>query len=213
MKYYTYITINNLDTSKCYIGVSYKLIESGYKGSGKYIIKALKKYSEENFTRSDLGIFNYLDEANYWEGFYIKMYKTEVKYGGYNLSPKGGHKYKGGLAEETKRKIGEANKISQIGNKNAEGTIHSEESKQKNRESRKNQLNNNKGKHWKISEEGRQNMKQPRSEEHKKNISNGMKGKNIWTKGKPSWIKGLNRSDPRVNSIFETKKNKKLSNL
>jgi hypothetical protein len=99
MNYYTFMTINNLDTTKCYVGIS-SHNRSNYKGSGVAISKALKELGAFNFTKQILGIFDSIEEAHYWEGFYIKMYKTEVKYGGYNISPKGGT-YNGCHSTET----------------------------------------------------------------------------------------------------------------
>ena len=64
--------------------MSYKSIESGYKGSGTYILNALKKYGPEAFKRINISLFETKEEAYFWEGFYIKLYKTETKYGGYN---------------------------------------------------------------------------------------------------------------------------------
>lgn len=99
MNYYTYMTINNLDNTKCYVGITSK-DDPRYKGSGVEIVKALREYGVCNFSKVYLGIFPTIQEAHYWEGFYIKLYKTEVKYGGYNISPKGGT-YNGCHSDET----------------------------------------------------------------------------------------------------------------
>ena len=106
MAYSVYMTFNKLDPSKCYIGMTSKN-NSNYKGSGKIIKQALKKYGKENFSRVDLAVFDNKEECHYWEGFYIQMYKTEVKYGGYNISPKGGLGTPGCLihTQESKDKI------------------------------------------------------------------------------------------------------------
>lgn len=129
MAWYVYYSFNKLFPNKAYIGMTKNPISSGYKGSGRYIHSALQKYGKENFVRIDLGEFNDKDEAHFWEGFYIKLYKTEVKYGGYNISPTGGLGTPGCLihTEETKRKIG-------IGSRNTR-LSESSETKQKRRES------------------------------------------------------------------------------
>jgi hypothetical protein len=90
MKYYAYITINQIDNTKCYVGMTKRPIMSGYKGSGSYFRYALKKYGNENFVRVDLGTFNDKDECHYWEGFYVRTLKTHISEGGYNLDFYGG---------------------------------------------------------------------------------------------------------------------------
>jgi len=109
--YKVFLTINMLDQTKCYVGMTGRTDKkaSSYKGSGKYFLSAINKYGEENFTRVDLGEFNNKDECHYWEGFYIKLYKTEVKYGGYNVSPTGGMQVSGKHSEMTKKQIGISN--------------------------------------------------------------------------------------------------------
>lgn len=139
--YKTYITINKLNPIKCYIGMT-GINKINYKGSGKYLLKAFKKYNYDNFIRIDLGEFNNKDDCHYWEGFYIKIYKTEKKYGGYNLSPTGGT-YRGKHCDETKQSISN----SKIGPKHPMyGKHNTKESNQKRSES-------NKGKHYRIVSE------------------------------------------------------------
>lgn len=122
-----------------------------YKGSGIYFKKALSKYKKENFVRVDLGEFENKDEAHFWEGFYIKHYKTHISQGGYNLSWSGGTNFKDGFhhTEDSKMKIS----ISQTGRESPmKGKRHTEISKEKNRIKHlgnKNTL----GKHWNLNEE------------------------------------------------------------
>jgi len=106
--YFVYMTINNFDDTKCYIGFT-NGHRKNYLGSGLLIIKAVKKYGRNNFSKIILGEFKNREEAHFWEGFYIKLYKTEVKYRGYNISPNGGIGTPGCFSEETKRKISESN--------------------------------------------------------------------------------------------------------
>jgi hypothetical protein len=117
MNYYVYYTFKNDEPNKAYIGMTSKNSDSGYMGSGNHIKSALKKYGKGSFTRTDLGIFEDKDECHFWEGFYIKMYKTETKYGGYNLSPKGGLGTPDCHSEETKRKMSESHKGKNTGEK------------------------------------------------------------------------------------------------
>lgn len=104
MNYSVYIIISKLDTSKCYIGVTNGNTKN-YYGSGKFISRVLKKYGKHNFSKNILGTFDSPEEAHFWEGFYIKEYKTEVKYGGYNISPTGGTRYNGKHSDESIKKF------------------------------------------------------------------------------------------------------------
>lgn len=90
MKYYVYYTFKKDEPIKGYIGMTTKPISSCYKGSGIFIVRAFRKYSKKNFIRINVGEYEDKDECYYWEGFYIKYYKTLVSQGGYNISPKGG---------------------------------------------------------------------------------------------------------------------------
>lgn len=153
MKYYVYLTVNNLNPTLCYVGMTKNPIETGYIGSGTYFTKAIKKYGKKNFTRYDLGSFDDIYEANYWEGFYIKNYKTLKEKGGYNLSPTGGLGVWGGEHSEECKKImsennsGEKNPMygsARFGEKNPfYGKTHTEEAKQKMSEGRKKYIGEN----------------------------------------------------------------------
>ena len=55
-------------------------------------------------------MFETKEEAHFWKGFYIKLYKTETKYGSYNQHPKGGRGNVGPHLDETKEKCGYGNK-------------------------------------------------------------------------------------------------------
>lgn len=105
---YVYYTFKNDEPNKAYIGMTKYRVDSPkkYKGGGSYLHRAFKKYGRENFTRIDLGGFINRDEAHYWEGFYIKLYKTEVKYGGYNIIENGGtYGPYGPMSESTRKAI------------------------------------------------------------------------------------------------------------
>jgi group I intron endonuclease len=183
--HYVYYTFKIDEPNKAYIGMTIKPIESGYKGSGTCIKRAFKKYGKENFARINLGEFNNKDECHYWEGFYIKTYKTGFEYGGYNVHPKGGYSCRDEASDDTRTKISKAltgKKLSEqckinIGkagkgrkgpnlgkfgvNSPRYGKKHSVETKQKIGETNKN-----------ISEETRKKM-------------------SLAKIGKPSWNKGL----------------------
>lgn len=90
--YTVYFTYNKIYPTKAYVGMT-KKDTAGYKGSGTYLAKAIKKYGIDNFIRTDLGKYLYEDECHYWEGFYIRTLKTHISQGGYNLSWTGGTNY------------------------------------------------------------------------------------------------------------------------
>jgi hypothetical protein len=102
---------NNLNCSKT----------KNYLGTGKIILKSINKYGRKNFKRKILDdSFKTKQEAFDAQEKYIKEYNTLVP-NGYNLSPKGGYGVpESYLNEETKQKIGKANK----------GKIHSKEFKE-----------------------------------------------------------------------------------
>jgi len=140
---FVYVT-TNLINGKQYIGDhSTNKIDDGYLGSGRpYFQNALNEYGKKNFKREILKHFETKEKAFNAQEKYIKKFNTLAP-NGYNISPKGGHKFKGSMSEETKLKIGEKNKIKLKGKK------RSEESKQK-------QSNTLKG--HKISTETRQKI-------------------------------------------------------
>lgn len=76
-----------------------------YLGSGLYLKHAVKEYGKENFKRKDLEFFLTNEQSFNAQEKYINLYKTHVSEGGYNISWKGGHKFKGSVSEETKNKI------------------------------------------------------------------------------------------------------------
>lgn len=83
-----YLTSNNVN-GKIYIGLT-SSNNPKYLGSGSIFKKALKKHGKANFTKVILktGI-SCLQDLNYWEDFYIKMYNSTEKSVGYNMRPGG----------------------------------------------------------------------------------------------------------------------------
>lgn len=122
---YVYIT-TNLINGKQYIGDhSTNKLEDDYLGSGRpYFKRAINEYGSQNFKKEILEFFQTKQEAFNAQEKYIMQFNTLTP-NGYNISPKGGLNVKGCHSKETKRKIGESNKIAQNGKK------RSEESKQK----------------------------------------------------------------------------------
>ena len=105
--HYIYRIINKIN-GKTYIGQhKYKKLNDNYMGSGKLIIKAIKKYGIENFKKEILE-FNIpnVDLANDWEQMYILFERAKGK-AEYNIA--NGGNGKGTVSEETKIKLSEIN--------------------------------------------------------------------------------------------------------
>jgi group I intron endonuclease len=102
MKNFIYIS-TNLINGKQYVGSHLGTQNDSYLGSGVYLIKAVKKYGNENFKRE---ILEECDPKNnlILEEKYIKKYNT-LSPNGYNISPTGGHNVKGCFSEESIKKI------------------------------------------------------------------------------------------------------------
>ena len=165
---YNYITTNNIN-GKQYVGMhSTDNIDDGYLGSGLALIRAIKKYGKENFIREILWVCLDLREAFSNEAIYIKKYNT-LQPNGYNISPTGGLRLRGCFSKETKRKIGEANKISLKGKK------HSEDAKRKINEANKGEKNGNFGKV--VSEETRKKMSEIKTGKKRKPFTKETKRK------------------------------------
>lgn len=151
--YCIYIHKNKIN-NKVYIGQTCQKPEyrwnhgEGYKQQ-EYFYSAIQKYGWDSFehiiVRNNLS----LEEANYWEEYYIKQYNSRNKQYGYNISP-GGNNHK--LSEETKRKISIANT----------GHLVSEETRQKISMANKGKISFRKGTNL--------------TEQHKRSISEAKKG-------------------------------------
>ena len=180
--YYIYRITNKIN-SKTYIGKhKYKDLNDNYKGSGKLLWRAYRKYGFENFEKEILySSIQYKATADDMEKFAIAKERALGK-AEYNIADggDGGPLYKGKqhseewkkmmsetlkgrkLSEEWVKKISESNK----------GRKLSEETRKKMSESHKGM----KGKHF--------------SEESKKKISESLKGHTPWNKGKKTGSNG-----------------------
>jgi group I intron endonuclease len=175
MNHFIYITTNLLN-GKQYIGdhSCYNPICDNYLGSGIYINKAIKKFGKENFKREILESFNSKEEAFNAQEKYIKLYKTHVSQGGYNISWKGGHQCSKSVSIETRLKMSQI----KTGKKRKP---FSEEHKLKLK-----QKNSHRLIAYNRSKEGREMVsklfkgkKKFFSEEHKINIGKASKGRKI----------------------------------
>jgi group I intron endonuclease len=145
----------NLVNGKIYIGQHNGATKS-YIGSGVIFKKAVKKYGKENFVRDVIVDGNYTqEETDELEVFYIKLYNSTDKSIGYNISLGGNGA--GKISEETKIKIGDANR----------GRIHSKEFKDKISEIKK----GGKRKDSTKSKISKSTLGVKKSESHRLNIS------------------------------------------
>jgi group I intron endonuclease len=168
MKNIVYIT-TNLINGKQYVGDHSEINENdNYLGSGNLIIAAVNKYGRENFNREILEVCESKEAAFLAQEKYIKKYNT-LNSKGYNISPKGGLGVKGCHTEETKHKISESNIGKEGPWKGKKNEKHSEWMKNNNPFKGKKHTNETKEKI------GVKNSK-PKSEEHKKKISESLKG-------------------------------------
>jgi hypothetical protein len=178
---YVYI-ITNLINEKQYIGEhSTNNLNDRYLGSGKYLIKAIKKYGKGNFKKEILEQFNTKEEAFNAQEKYINEYNTIIP-NGYNISPHGGRGMKG-ACKSRHLSIAHKQKISVA----LKGKPLSEEHK-------KNLMGKNKGKKHsyeqninhslKISGVNNVNWGKKLSESTKEKISKAHKGKKLSTEHK-----------------------------
>ena len=68
MKFHYIYKITNLVTGDIYVGQhTTSNLDDGYMGSGKILIRAIKKYGVENFRKEIQGFYEDKDELNYME--------------------------------------------------------------------------------------------------------------------------------------------------
>jgi hypothetical protein len=226
--YFVYIT-TNIVNNKQYVGSHGSMsLNDRYLGTGKLLLKAIKKYKRENFKREILKECDNIIEARKLESKFIKIYNTLYP-NGYNLHPYGGSYlgvtffrgenhplYGKKLSEETKSKISNSEK----------GKIISEETRKKISEKNKGKKAWNKGKIG-VSDETRKKMSEKTKgrpgpwkgkkipKEIRERISKTLKGRKLSeeTKGKISKSrKGRKMSDEQKKKISESLKGHIVSN-
>ena len=167
---YIYKT-TNLINGKIYIGKKKGEFNNNYKGSGKYLKNALKKYGTENFFVEPIEFCETLEIQNEREKYWIK-YHRDKDFAMYNIASGGdGGDLVTCLPEEDYRKFSQL--MSEL---NKQGII------------------GNKGKHLSESHRrkiGEGNKGKIHSEEWKRKHDDAIRGK-------PAWNKGLTINDPRV---------------
>jgi hypothetical protein len=145
-------------------------LSQGYIGSGKLLLKAIKKYGKENFERQIIEKCNSKNELNEREKYWISFYKTNDRNIGYNISLGGNG---GNLGEKVNKLISEKNK-GYILARDKDG----KSLKVKANDERfitgeivafqKGKKPHNKGKP--MSKEQKEKLKKPKTEEHKKKL-------------------------------------------
>ena len=168
MIHYVYETRNKVNNN-IYIGVkSSKHFDDGYFGSGTYLKRAINKYGIENFTKKILWVFGTAREAYQKESEIVDqsfinrkdVYNIATGGKGGNLGDAANKKKSESLmghfvSEETKRKIGEANK----GKSYRKGAKWSAESRKRLSDACKGRKAPNKG--IPHSEKAKANMRKP----------------------------------------------------
>lgn len=105
MTYYYIYKITNLLDGKVYIGQHTTTnLDDGYFGSGKHIIRAVKKYGKENFRKEIQGFYEDKDELNYMERVFVDQTFLD-RADTYNLALGGGNVQ---FSEQHKKHLSEA---------------------------------------------------------------------------------------------------------
>lgn len=167
----------NLLNGKIYIGQTSKDLNTNYLGSGKIIMKAIKKYGKSNFKREILEECGSKEQMNNREKYWIQHFNSINRNIGYNVSIGGEG---GNLGDEVNKKISESLK-GKIIVKDTEGnkfSIDKDDERFKSGELvgiRKDVPAPNKG--IPMSNEQKEKMKVPKTEAHKEKLSKSKKGK------------------------------------
>jgi hypothetical protein len=212
--HFVYIT-TNLKNGRQYVGDhSTDNLNDGYLGSGRpYFQRALNKFGKENFQKEILEFFETKEEAFKAQEKYINEYNT-LSPNGYNISPKGGHMFKGSMSESTKKKIGEANKISLKGLKQSNETIEKRTKKLKGRPSKLKGIKQSKES---IKKRTASNTGKKRTEEQKQRMKLAQQNRKPLLKAQRSRMseshKGLKHSNETKKKISEKNKRKKPWNI
>ena len=187
MNNYTIYLHRNTVNGKVYVGQTKQDVKKrwgngeGYKTSFKFY-NAIQKYGWEQFDHTILATNLTQEEANILEEYYINLFNSTNDMFGYNIK-QGGNNHS--HSEETKRKIGEANKIA------LKGLEHSDEWKQKMSEMFSGQNNPFYGK--------------KHSDETKKKISENRKGKRV---GLEHPMYGKKHSEDALEKMSQNRKGK-----
>jgi len=172
--HFVYLTTNKI-SGKEYIGDhSTKNIKDSYLGSGIALKDAIIKYGKENFKREILELFETKEEAFNAQEKYINEYNTLVP-NGYNISPTGGNEITGGaVSNDTKIKMSIAKTGIKFTEDHKNNLKRSHIGLKQSKETIQKRISKTKGK--KRSQEFKDRLKKPKSEETKRKIRESMIG-------------------------------------
>lgn len=178
---YIYKIINKTN-NKIYIGQSEKDVNVEYLGSGKILLKALKKYGKVNFNKEIIETCNSKEQLNEREKYWIAFYKSSERNVGYNISIGGNG---GNLGDLVNKKISDKTKgFVLVKDKNGKCLrVKQNDERFLNKELigfASGKVPSNKGRS--MSEEQKTKLKKPKTEEHKINLSKSKKEKMSGTK-------------------------------
>lgn len=174
-RYHFVYSITNLINGKQYIGDhSTENLKDYYFGSGNLIKNAIRKYGKKNFHKKILEFFDSKEEAFNSQRKWIKKYNTLFP-NGYNISPSGGSEFNSGvLSEETKKKISNSRKGMKFTDEHRKKLSESHRNKKQSIETIEKRISKTKG--LKRTEEFKESLRTPKSEETKQKISDSLKG-------------------------------------
>lgn len=126
-----YLILNKVN-GKRYVGqtvqpLKVRFNEHARKKDNTLISNAIRKYGRENFYCGVIKTCTSKEELNYWEKYFIAVFKSKKPYG-YNLTDGGEGTVGYHLTPEACAKISAKNSISLLGNKNALGYRHTPKS-------------------------------------------------------------------------------------
>ena len=183
--YYIYRITNKIN-GNTYIGQHrYKDLNDNYKGSGKLLWRAYRKYRFENFEKEILySRIQYKATADDMERFVIAKERALGK-AEYNIADGGQGNLGSHHSEETKRKLSKANKgkhLSVETRKKISKALKGKKPYERTEETRRKVSEALKGKHHPISEETKRKISEALkgkklSEEHRRKLSEANKGK------------------------------------
>lgn len=174
MTYIVYIT-TNLKNGKQYVGDhSTNNINDGYLGSGTALKSALKKYGRKNFKREILEQCITKQLAFDLQEKYIIQYNTMCP-DGYNISPTGGIEMSGGkLSNQTKEKMSLSKLGIKFSDKHKENLRKAHIGLKQSLETIEKRCKKTRGK--KRSEEFKNLLRKPKTEETKEKIRKSLTG-------------------------------------
>ena len=146
----------NLVNGKYYIGQHMtRVLDDGYLGSGTALLRAIKKYGKENFSREILAHADNAEQLNALEAFYVGWDEVNSR-SCYNLKTGGGGR--GIIGAEVRQKISDAHKGRKYSAERRANISAGLKGRQKPAETRKKLSEANKGKV--LSEETRKKIGQ-----------------------------------------------------